>query len=138
KPQTYMNLSGEAVGEMVAFYKVEPRDLLVVCDDIALPLGRLRVRASGSSGGQKGLDSILRRLGRRDVPRLRLGIGGPPGRMDATDYVLGRFGAADRQEVGVAVEEAALAVEVWVREGSEATMNRFNGPRTAEDREEED
>jgi PTH1 family peptidyl-tRNA hydrolase len=126
KPLTYMNLSGEAVRGFADFYKVEAADILVVCDDIALPVGQLRIRASGSSGGQKGLDSTIRMLGTERVPRLRVGIGAPPPFMDAADWVLGRFGEGDEKLMAEATEKAADAVECWVREGVEPTQAKYN------------
>lgn len=127
KPQTYMNVSGEAVRGFAEFYKVEPKDILVVCDDIALPCGQLRLRAGGSSGGQKGLESIIALLGgTQSFPRLRIGIGAPPPYMDAADYVLGKFSEEERPLVEAAVERAADAVQVWFEDGIERAMNRFN------------
>lgn len=129
-PLTYMNLSGRPVGRLFDFYKMETTaDIAVVCDDLNLDPGRLRWRAGGSHGGQKGLLDITRHLGTTDVPRLRIGIGRPPGRMDAADYVLGRYGRAEREEMDVTVAMAADSVEVWVREGLEAAANRYNPRR---------
>ena len=125
-PQTYMNLSGRAVGKLCDFYKLEPDAFAVVCDDLNLPTGRLRWRAKGSHGGQKGLLDISRHLGTQEIARLRVGIGRPPGRQDPADYVLGRFGKPEREEMDIAVKEAADSVELWVREGTTAAMNRFN------------
>ena len=125
-PQTYMNLSGRSVRGLLDFYKLSPLDLLVVCDDINLPLGRLRIRKSGSAGGQKGLADIIRQAGTEDVPRMRLGVGAPPGPVDAADWVLGKFTADESGEVGRLVTAAADAVETWVRSGLEAAMNRHN------------
>lgn len=126
KPLTYMNLSGEAIRGFADFYKVEPVDILVVCDDIALPLGQLRIRAGGSSGGQKGLESTIRTLGTEQFPRLRIGIGAPPPYMDAADFVLGKFSGDDEKVMAEAVEKAADAIDVWLREGVEATQARYN------------
>jgi len=142
KPQTYMNVSGEAVRAFADFYKVSPEEILVVCDDLALPCGQLRLRASGSSGGQKGLESIIRCLGTQSFPRLRVGISSPPPYMDAADYVLGRFGEEERPLVEAAVERAADAVRVWLLDGIERAMSLFNarpeprkpGPAPDEDR----
>ncbi len=127
-PQTYMNLSGRSVRQIVEFYKLPLDQLLVVCDDLNLPPGRLRLRASGSAGGQKGLQNIIEHLGTEDFPRLRLGIGRPPPQIDAVDYVLMRFPADERELIAAAVEQAALAVEVWVRVGTSAAMNQVNAP----------
>jgi PTH1 family peptidyl-tRNA hydrolase len=127
-PQTFMNLSGATALAARDFYKLTNNDLLVVCDDLNLPLGKLRTRASGSAGGQKGLDDILRRLGGQDVPRLRIGIGSPlPGR-DAVDFVLSRFGPDEQTEIEIATRFGADAVEIWAKEGIAVCMSRFNGP----------
>ena len=125
-PMTYMNSSGEAVSPFVSFYKVELSDLVIVCDDMNLPCGRIRWRAQGSAGGQKGLDDTIRRLGSSEFPRLRIGIGRPPGRMDATSWVLGRFRDDEREEMELAVARAADSLERWISSGVEATMNAFN------------
>ena len=125
KPQTYMNLSGETVSAMASFYKVEPRDVLVVLDDLALPLGRLRLRESGSSGGQNGLKNILLHLGTHDVPRIRIGIGSGE---DASGHVLGKFTLAERPEVEEALANAAEAVQFAQSESFAAAMNRYNQP----------
>jgi PTH1 family peptidyl-tRNA hydrolase len=125
-PQTYMNLSGRSVRQIVDFYKLPLDDLLVVCDDLNLPPGRLRLRASGSAGGQKGLQNIIEQLGTGNFPRLRLGIGRPPPPIDAVDYVLMRFPVEERELMATAVEQAAEAVELWVRVGTSAAMNEVN------------
>ncbi len=125
-PLTYMNRSGEAVWQFVRFFQVDPADLAVVCDDMNLPLEKLRWRASGSAGGQKGLADIIQRLGHGEFPRLRMGIGRPPGQMDPVNYVLGRFPADQQTLVELMVARAADSVESWVREGIQTTMNLFN------------
>ncbi|MCS7014898.1 MAG: aminoacyl-tRNA hydrolase [Gemmatales bacterium] len=130
KPQTYMNRSGLAVAALVGFYQVPLCDLLVVCDDLNLALGQLRLRARGSHGGHKGLLDIQQRLGTTEYPRLRIGIGHPPLGQDAADYVLGRFRPEERPLMDQAVRRAADAVVVWVREGIDAAMNRFNERQT--------
>jgi PTH1 family peptidyl-tRNA hydrolase len=127
KPQTYMNLSGQAVQGLVRFYKLPLSNLLVVHDDLDLPLGVIRMRPGGGSAGQKGVASIIERLGTQDFPRLRLGIGRPPGRMDPADYVLQDFPPADLSLLSETLERAANAVLVWVVQGLEAAMNQFNG-----------
>ena len=128
-PQTYMNLSGRAVQPLLAFYSLEPADLLVLCDDMNLETGRLRLRGSGSAGGQKGLADIIQRLGTEQFSRLRIGIGRPPGQMDATDYVLGKFRSDEQEPIEHAIVTAGDAVEVWIKDGLAAAMNRFNaGP----------
>ena len=124
KPTTFMNRSGQAVAAAVRFFRIEPDDLLVVSDDVALPLGRLRMRRKGSGGGHNGLNDVIERLGTDGFCRLRLGIGGPFGASPA--YVLARFAASEVAEVERMVSQAADAVERWVVEGPEATMNRFN------------
>jgi PTH1 family peptidyl-tRNA hydrolase len=125
-PQTYMNLSGRAVGHFLRYFKAEAGGVLVVCDDIALPLGTIRLRARGSSGGQKGLASVLRELGTQEVSRLRVGVGAPPGQVEAADYVLGRFTEDDERTLGPVLQRAADCVEVWLAHGAAEAMNRFN------------
>ncbi len=125
-PHTLMNLSGGSVLAARDFYKVPSDDLLVVSDDFNLPLGKLRIRASGSSGGQKGLEDIVRRLGTDEIPRLRIGIGSPPAGREAADFVLGKFTKAERGDIEEAIWRAADAVIVWAREGLAVSMNRFN------------
>ncbi|MBI5666704.1 MAG: aminoacyl-tRNA hydrolase [Chloroflexi bacterium] len=127
KPQTYMNLSGEAVRALVDFYKVELSRLLVISDDLDIPLGTLRLRKSGSAGGQGGLKNIIQHLGTQDFNRLRFGIGRPPGRMQPKDYVLQAFKGDDVILAAQMVDRAASAVEVWLTEGIEIAMTRYNG-----------
>jgi peptidyl-tRNA hydrolase, PTH1 family len=127
KPETFMNLSGRAVRAAVDFYKLAPADLLVVCDDIALPLGKLRARAKGSDGGQKGLRNIREQLGTDEYARLRIGVGAPGEHLDAADHVLSRFKPGERKAVEEAVAQAAQAVLLWVRQGIDVCMNRVNG-----------
>lgn len=125
-PQTFMNLSGRSVGSLMKFYKVGLEDLLVISDDLNLPCGQLRLRASGSSGGQKGIRDIIAHLGTEDFPRLRVGIGRPPGRMDVSTFVLKRFLAEERETMDLTVRDAVDAVELWLREGVTAAMNKVN------------
>jgi PTH1 family peptidyl-tRNA hydrolase len=127
KPQTFMNLSGRSVRQALQFYKLEPADLLVVCDDLSLPLGKLRLRREGSDGGQKGLRDIAAQLGTPTFARLRVGIG-ERNEQDAADYVLSRFRATERPIIDDALILATQAVAVWVSQGIDAAMNRFNGP----------
>lgn len=127
KPETFMNLSGRSVGQAVRFYKLALADLLVVCDDLSLPLGKLRLRPGGSDGGQKGLRDITSHLGTDQFPRLRIGIGDRDD-VDATDYVLSRFRNCERPVIDDALILASQAVAVWVSRGLEAAMNRYNGP----------
>lgn len=125
-PQTFMNLSGRSVGSLMKFYKVDLEDLLVISDDLNLRCGQLRLRASGSSGGQKGIRDIIAHLGTEDFPRLRVGIGRPPGRMDVSTFVLKRFLAEERETMDLTVRDAVDAVELWLREGVTAAMNKVN------------
>ncbi len=125
-PTTFMNLSGASVLEAKNFYKVADEDLLIVCDDLNLPVGKLRFRARGSSGGQKGLDDIINRLATEDFPRLRIGVGTAPEGWAWADYVLSKFNPGELPVVKTAVELAADAVAVWVREGVDLCMNQYN------------
>jgi PTH1 family peptidyl-tRNA hydrolase len=127
KPETFMNLSGRSVGQATRFYKLAISDLLVVCDDLSLPVGKLRIRPGGSDGGQKGLRDIAAHLGTDQYPRLRIGIG-DHNQVDAADYVLSRFRSAERPLIDDALIVASQAVAVWVTQGIDAAMNRFNGP----------
>jgi PTH1 family peptidyl-tRNA hydrolase len=125
-PTTYMNRSGLSVGEAVNFYKIPPENILVVCDDLNLPFCKLRLRCEGSSGGQKGLADIVRVLGTDKIPRLRIGIGRPPGQMDAADYVLMNFTEKEQPEMTVTIKQAADAVLCWINKGIDEAMNRYN------------
>ena len=125
KAQTYMNLSGESVGEIARFYKIEPARVLVILDDMALPLGRLRIRERGTAGGHNGLQSILDHLGTQDIPRLRIGIGSAePG--EATGHVLGRFAVDERPLVEQSLDRAVEAVRFAQENDLPSAMNRFN------------
>lgn len=125
-PLTYMNLSGGSVLAARDFYKVELSDILVICDDLNLPLARLRIRGSGSAGGQKGLDDIIRRLGSQAVPRLRVGIGTPPPQWDVADYVLSRFTKDEQPLIDEALTRAVEATAAWSAKGVEHCMNKYN------------
>lgn len=125
KPLTYMNASGEAVSKLFAYYKIEPEDLIVVYDDLDLPLGKLRLRGSGSSGGHHGMESIIGCIGTSDFPRLRVGIGRPNPTSDV-DHVLGNFDGAERRVADQAIARAAEAIEFWVSGGIDKAMNKFN------------
>jgi peptidyl-tRNA hydrolase, PTH1 family len=125
-PQTFMNRSGASVVQARDFYKLENNELLVVCDDFNLPLARLRVRVKGSSGGQKGLEDIIRALGTDEFARLRVGIGTPPEGWEAANYVLGKFSKQELAEVELMIGRAADAVVEWVCYGAEQCMNRYN------------
>ena len=124
EPQTYMNLSGEAVGEAARFYKVPAEHVIVVSDEMALPPGSLRIRQSGSAGGHNGLKSIIVHLGTDAFPRIRLGIGEPE--HEPVDWVLGRFQGADAEAVEKACESAAQAIKCYITEGPERAMSKFN------------
>ena len=127
KPQTYMNLSGEAVAQAARFYKIPAGRVLVVSDEVSLPLGRLRVRTKGSAGGHNGLKDIIARLGTDAFPRIRIGVGAPPHPdYDMADWVLSVFRDQDLTDMQAAAKRAAEAVEVYITEGPERAMNRFN------------
>ncbi len=127
KPQTYMNLSGEAVRSLTDFYKVEPDRILIIADDLDIPLGTVRLRQSGSAGGQNGIKSIIQHLGTQEVNRLRFGIGRPPGKMQAKDYVLGAFKGDDAILASQVIDRASAAAETWLTDGIELAMTRHNG-----------
>ncbi len=127
KPQTFMNLSGQAVAPLMRFYKVPIDQLLVIHDDVDLPFGTLRIRPDGGSGGQKGLGSIIERLGTQVFPRLRFGIGRPPGRMDTATYVLHEFSSAEQELLSVALDRAAEAATTFISAGLDKAMNQYNG-----------
>jgi len=126
KPLTYMNLSGKALAALAGKYSLPASHLLVICDDLNLSSGVIRLRAGGSAGGHKGLISIIEALGTNNFPRLRVGIGSPPPGVDARDYVLERPGVEDAAALKSAVDEAAEAVLCFLKEGLPAAMNRFN------------
>jgi len=126
KPMTFMNKSGDPTLQIVRFFQLEASDVLVICDDMNLPLGKLRWRASGSAGGQKGLADILQKLGTDKVPRLRMGVGRPPGQMDPANWVLSRFRSDERDSVEHMRIIAADSVEICLTEGITSAMNRYN------------
>jgi PTH1 family peptidyl-tRNA hydrolase len=126
KPLTFMNLSGQAVQALAGFYKIEPADVFVVTDDVALPVGRLRARRDGGAGGHNGLKSIIQSLATQAFPRMRVGVGRGDNRRDLADHVLGRFAADERDTVSAAVLRAADATEVFLSDGIERVMNAFN------------
>lgn len=134
KPQTFMNESGRAVGRVGQLCGVVPPQILVVLDDLDLPLGRLRLRPDGGSGGHKGMRSIIERLGTQAFPRLRVGIDRPPGRMDPAEYVLLPFAEQELVVVRQVVDQAVAAIECWLAEGIEAAMGRFNPPGAGQGR----
>jgi PTH1 family peptidyl-tRNA hydrolase len=125
KPQTFMNSSGVAVGKLFGFYKVRPEDLIVIYDDLDLPLGKTRLRTRGSAGGHHGMESIIAAIGTSEFPRLRIGIGRPNPDADI-DHVLSPFTAEEDRVIKEAIERAAKTVEVWLSEGITLAMNRFN------------
>lgn len=128
KPVTYMNLSGEAVHEAAAFYKIPPEHVLVISDEVSLAPGKIRVRRSGSAGGHNGLKNIIAHLGTDQFPRIRLGVGQKPHPdYDMADWVLGKFQGEDKKAVDAAVKRAADAAECLIREGVDKAMNRYNG-----------
>ncbi len=126
KPTTFMNLSGNAVQSAMAFYQLPPMDGLIVLDDLALPCGRIRLRAGGSSGGHNGLRDIEQSLSTEDYPRLRLGIDPAPPEMAGKDYVLGKFSSQQRKLLEPAIGKAAEAIVRWMDDGIESAMNEFN------------
>ena len=127
KPVTYMNLSGEAVRQAADFYKVSPDHVLVVSDDVSLPVGRLRIRKSGSAGGHNGLKNIIQQLGTDQFPRLKVGVGEKPHPdYDLADWVLGKFVGEDKKTIDAAIKRAADAVECYIQDGPDKAMSRFN------------
>ena len=127
QPQTFMNLSGETVGAVVGFYRLPRTRILVAVDDADLPLGELRLRAGGSSGGHHGLESIEQHLGSREFARLRLGIGRQDGAREITDYVLSRFDRVEAALMEKVLDRAARQAECWLNDGIQRAMNQFNG-----------
>jgi PTH1 family peptidyl-tRNA hydrolase len=128
KPQTYMNLSGRSVGRLQRDYEIPPEQILIVYDDLDLPVGRLRMRPEGGSGGHKGMRSIIDVLGTRAFPRLRVGVDRPPGRMDPAEYVLRPFDKEQQALLDEILERAVAAVECWLVDGIVAAMELFNRP----------
>lgn len=127
KPQTYMNLSGDAIAQAANFYKVPPERVIVVSDETALPIGRLRIRRGGSAGGHNGLKSVIARLGTDQFPRIRLGVGDKPHPdYDMADWVLSAFKGQDAADMELVAKKAADAVECYITEGADRAMNRFN------------
>ncbi len=127
KPVTFMNLSGEAVGQAAAFYKIPPERVLVISDDVSLPLGKLRIRKSGSAGGHNGLKNIIQHLGTDAFPRVKIGVGQKPHPdYDMADWVLSKFTGEDKKVIAQAVERAADAVACYIQEGPDRAMGKFN------------
>ena len=127
KPQTFMNLSGEAVRQAANFYKVAPEHIIVVSDEISLPIGKLRIRTKGSAGGHNGLKNIIANLGTQDFPRIRIGVGSPPHQdYDMADWVLSVFRNQDAEDMRAAAQRAAQAAECYITQGPDRAMNLFN------------
>lgn len=129
KPQTFMNLSGESIREVLEYYKADPEELIVIYDDISLEPGQIRVRKKGSAGGHNGIKNIILQLATQEFPRIKVGVGEKPAHMDLADHVLGRFHQADRQAVDGAEEDAAKALACILEHGVEAAMNAFNAKK---------
>ena len=127
KPQTYMNLSGESIREIADFYKIEPENIIILCDDINLSEGQLRIRLKGSAGGHNGLKNIISHLGTQEFPRIRIGVGEKPARMDLADYVLGHFSKEEKERMEQAFKDGAAAAVAMMNDGVDTAMNRFNG-----------
>src|SRR5215510_12581197 len=127
KPQTFMNLSGQSVQGLIHFYKLPLTNVMILSDDLDIPFGTIRIRASGGPGGQRGLSSILEKLSTKDVQRMRLGIGRPPGRMDPANYVLQNFSKDEAQTLSEVLDRGADAAFEFVINGLNASMNKFNG-----------
>jgi PTH1 family peptidyl-tRNA hydrolase len=127
KPQTFMNLSGQSVQGLVHFYKIPLTNVMILSDDLDIPFGTIRIRGAGGPGGQRGLGSILEKLGTKEVPRLRLGIGRPPGRMDPAAYVLQNFSRDEMQTLSEVLDQGAEAVLAFVAHGLNKAMNEYNG-----------
>ncbi len=132
KPQTFMNLSGESIREAVDYYKIDPEDLIVIYDDISLDPGQLRIRLKGSAGGHNGIKNIIAHLGTQEFPRIKVGVGAKPPKMDLADYVLGRFSAEEQKVMDEAFFEAAEAAVMMMRDGAERAMNHYNAKKKAE------
>lgn len=126
KPQTFMNLSGQAVIALMHFYKVEPSRLIVAHDDVDLPFGQIRIRPGGGSAGQKGIGSIIEKLGSQDFARLRMGVGRPPGQSEAADYVLKSFNKSDMEFLPEFVNRGAEGLKAFIIDGIDNAMNKFN------------
>ena len=126
KPQTYMNLSGESIREIADFYKIEPENIIILCDDINLSEGQLRIRLKGSAGGHNGLKNIISHLGTQEFPRIRIGVGEKPRGMDLADYVLGRFPKEQQAVMEEAYRDAAEAACMMIEDGADAAMNPYN------------
>lgn len=133
KPQTFMNASGEAVAPLAGYYQVPPEDVLAIHDDLDLTPGKLRVRRSGSAGGHRGIASLIERLGTKEFPRVKIGIGHPEGPIEVVDYVLQVFSADEAAVMERTVAEAADAVEVFLKDGLDAAMRKYNTAPAAQE-----
>lgn len=129
KPQTFMNLSGESIRAAADFYKIDPEHIMIIYDDISLDPGQLRIRKKGSAGGHNGIKSIIAHLGSQEFPRIKVGVGAKPDRMDLADYVLGHFSQVETRIMEDVVKEAAQAVQAIILDGIETAMNRYNGKK---------
>lgn len=127
KPQTYMNLSGQSAQGLIHFYRLSLGSVLIAHDDLDLPFGTIRMRPGGGPGGQKGVASTIEHIGTQEIPRLRMGIGRPPGRMDAADYVLQNFAKDEMKELSSILDRAADAALTFVTDGLDKAMNKYNG-----------
>lgn len=125
-PQTFMNLSGESIGEIIRFYKASAEDLIVIYDDIDLDVGKIRIRAKGSAGGHNGIKNIIQHIGTESFDRIRIGIGHKPPHFDLADYVLSRYGNDELPLIRDAVDNAADAVEIIISDGINKAMNKYN------------
>lgn len=136
KPQTFMNLSGESIRSVLDYYKAEPSEFIVIYDDISLEPGSLRIRKKGSAGGHNGIKNIIAHLGTQEFPRVRVGVGAKPPRLDLADYVLGRFSKGEKELMEQAYQDGAAAAVSMMTEGIDAAMNHFNGAARAGKKEE--
>jgi PTH1 family peptidyl-tRNA hydrolase len=127
KPQTFMNLSGQAVSSLLRFYRIPQNQLLVFHDEIDLPVGTIRIRPEGGSAGNRGLESIIQQLGTQEFPRLRIGVGRPPGQKEAANYVLKGFSKDDLEIINIVLDRTVDATRVFICEGLNSAMNQFNG-----------
>lgn len=133
KPQTYMNLSGESIKSLVDYYKIDPeQELLVIYDDISLGVGQLRIRGRGSAGGHNGVKSIISHLGGEIFPRIKVGVGNKPHRLDLADYVLGRFTRAESEVMEACLSEVEQAIQLYLEAGLQPAMNEFNRKKKEE------
>ncbi len=133
KPQTFMNLSGECIRAAADYYKIEPEDMIVIYDDISLEPGQLRIRLKGSAGGHNGIKNIIAHLGTQEFPRIKVGVGAKPPRMDLADYVLSRFTKEEQPLMEEAFKEAAEAAVMMITDGADKAMNHFNGKKEKKD-----